>query len=86
METVTRRNLLTFWRRDLCPVEVFPARCFSVAGQPCDYCVTACETGAVWLDDTGRPRVDGSRCDGCGQCEFLCPAPTPAIRVIAGID
>lgn len=55
------------------------ARCWSALGQPCDYCVTACPIRAISLD--GLPRVDATRCNGCGACEQICTATPAAITV-----
>jgi Fe-S-cluster-containing hydrogenase component 2 len=42
---------------------------------PCDPCQTACPTGAIAVGDdiTAPPRLDASLCDGCGNCQPVCP-------------
>jgi ferredoxin-type protein NapG len=44
----------------------------------CDACATRCPAGAITFE-ADRPRVDETRCDGCGACERACPAPGGAI-------
>ena len=59
-----------------------PSLCWSVRGQPCDYCVTACPVGPTALSFEGdRPRVHPEQCTGCGQCVFICTATPPALMV-----
>ncbi|WP_300461397.1 RnfABCDGE type electron transport complex subunit B [Desulfobacula sp.] len=36
-------------------------------------CVRACLFGALSIGDDGLPRVDQSKCTGCGACERVCP-------------
>ncbi|RLG46587.1 MAG: hypothetical protein DRO06_04205 [Thermoproteota archaeon] len=41
---------------------------------PCDSCLWACPVGAVEKEAvTSPPRVDWSRCTGCGNCVLACP-------------
>lgn len=37
-------------------------------------CIKACAWGALSLDGGGKLRVDESRCNGCGACEYVCPS------------
>ncbi|MFH1153403.1 MAG: RnfABCDGE type electron transport complex subunit B [Pseudomonadota bacterium] len=36
-------------------------------------CVAACKFGALSMGNDGLPKVDQSRCTGCGACERACP-------------
>lgn len=58
-----------------------PDRCLARTG--CATCVERCPTpGAIrWQD--GAPVVVPQVCDSCGVCVALCPAPTPAIALVA---
>lgn len=58
----------------------------------CDNCAWHCPHGAITMvpkdpDDKWSikiPRVDASKCTGCGECEYLCPArPISAIHIEA---
>lgn len=40
----------------------------------CGMCVEACQYGALSFDKERRPVVDGSLCNGCGECVCICPA------------
>ena len=40
----------------------------------CGVCIDACEYGALSFDDERRPVVDEELCNGCGECERICPA------------
>ncbi len=48
-------------------------RCIAFVGG-CTECFKACPYGAISLDASNRPVVDGSLCNGCGVCEYICPA------------
>jgi ferredoxin-type protein NapG len=39
----------------------------------CIKCKDICKYKAITLDDANRPVVDAGKCNGCGQCEFICP-------------
>ena len=71
---------------DLCEVKMGKARinyqaCYQAAGQPCDYCITACplKADAISADERGVPKVKDGGCVGCGICAYYCPAD--AIKV-----
>jgi len=42
---------------------------------PCNPCEAACPTGAIVIGDdiSGLPRLDSSKCTGCGICMMRCP-------------
>ena len=44
------------------------------AGSSCLVCVETCPYDAIKTDDSGRPLVDESLCNGCGACEHACPS------------
>lgn len=94
-EELSRRDLLTFWRRAPTPEEVPPppppeppradldwARCIAYRDIACDSCLRVCPVeGALQVDHHGHPRVDIYRCTGCGECEKVCPTDPPSIVV-----
>ncbi|MFQ5639714.1 MAG: 4Fe-4S dicluster domain-containing protein [bacterium] len=60
-------------------------KCFAYAGQVnmCDYCFERCplKGEAIVMEDR-KPRVIADNCTGCGICEYYCPAPGNAIKVL----
>jgi ferredoxin-type protein NapG len=40
----------------------------------CMKCYGSCRPKAISKDALDRPVVDESKCTGCGECEFVCPA------------
>ena len=51
-------------------------------GKSCLVCYERCSYQAIEPDSRGRPRVDESRCTGCGACQNTCvTCPDPAIVV-----
>ena len=40
----------------------------------CGICVDACEYEALSYGDERHPVVDAAKCNGCGECERICPA------------
>jgi Pyruvate/2-oxoacid:ferredoxin oxidoreductase delta subunit len=38
----------------------------------CTNCARACPFGAIQVDMHAGPRIDASRCKGCGRCEIAC--------------
>jgi len=65
--------------------EVDAGRCWSAQGQVCDYCAGECNrhVRAIVLEPGAPPRVDGSRCDGCGRCEYICPVTGQAAITVS---
>jgi polyferredoxin len=54
--------------------------------KPCKKCYDLCPVKAIkldpWLGDLMIPRIDETICNGCGACEYICPArPDKAISV-----
>ncbi len=62
---------------------ISPVKCFAFIGQVCDYCHDCCpEKDKAILMEKGKPLVIEDKCTGCGICEFYCPAPGKAIRIL----
>jgi ferredoxin len=62
-------------------VSVRPQLCLAWQGSFCSTCVERCPVeGAIALD-AGRPRVVAERCNGCGVCVRVCPAPVNAFEL-----
>jgi ferredoxin-type protein NapG len=40
----------------------------------CTVCVDECPYEAITLDERKHPVVDTHKCNGCGKCEYVCPA------------
>ena len=66
-------------RDDAAVARLLPTACLAFRGTPCTSCVERCPVpGALRLVGE-RPTIDRDRCDGCGECIDVCPAPVPAI-------
>ena len=56
-------------------------------GFKCGACANNCPAGAITMTETAEgsgqflPKVDASKCIGCGACEYACPAIPKAIKV-----
>ncbi|MBN1205953.1 MAG: 4Fe-4S binding protein [Myxococcaceae bacterium] len=62
-------------------VSVRPQLCLAWQGSFCSTCAERCPVeGAIALD-AGRPRVVAERCNGCGVCVRVCPAPLNAFEL-----
>jgi ferredoxin-type protein NapG len=62
---------------------ITPVKCFAFNGQVCDYCHDCCpEKDKAIVMEKGKPIVFEDKCTGCGICEFYCPAPGKAIRIL----
>jgi Fe-S-cluster-containing hydrogenase component 2 len=50
---------------------------------PCNPCETVCAAGAITVGEpiTSLPRLDASKCSGCGLCIAICPG-----QAIFGLD
>ena len=63
--------------------ELLPWNCLGSLGSFCSTCVERCpEPGAIELSDA-TPVVPVDLCTGCGECTFSCPAPAPALQMVA---
>ncbi len=51
-------------------IEAVPLQCMHCEDAPC---VGVCPTGASYVDDTGRVRVNEEKCIGCRYCMAACP-------------
>ncbi len=61
------------------------SHCWAALGQFCDYCLKECRrhVNAITISPGCPPEIDQERCDGCGRCEYICPANgSSAIRVV----
>lgn len=58
-------------------------RCFPYMGIICRACFESCPIfrEAIYLEDEMYPKVDISKCIGCGICEKVCPVEGSAIVV-----
>lgn len=56
--------------------EVREDRCIAWNRGMCAVCEKACPYGAIQRDKNGHPVVDEDKCNGCGICEYVCPALT----------
>ena len=52
---------------------VFPERCLAYS-EGCLVCDEACPYEAITPDEYGHPIVNLELCNGCGVCEYVCPA------------
>lgn len=50
----------------------------------CSVCVERCPVPGALEWRAGRPAVVADRCDGCGSCAEVCPAPELAIEIRRG--
>lgn len=54
-------------------------RCLGSEG--CDRCIAVCLEKAIGRDEDGKLQIDRDRCDGCGDCAYVCP---PQALEVAG--
>lgn len=53
--------------------KVFEFNCLAYKDIMCDYCIRACPLGQTALTiEAGKPKVNESNCNGCGQCVAAC--------------
>ena len=56
--------------------------CLAYQNSFCSTCLERCPIPAAISRVEGLPRVNPDACTGCGICVDLCPAATPAIRIL----
>lgn len=61
--------------------KVLSHRCLATTSF-CSVCLERCPIDGAIVVALGRPRVDASRCDGCGRCIAACPAPILAFELV----
>ncbi|MCX7827069.1 MAG: 4Fe-4S binding protein [Verrucomicrobiae bacterium] len=85
---IARLSLAEKRRRVIGPAKVDLDVCLLANGQECTACIRACPYQALTVVSDGfesQPRLDLTRCTGCGACEAICPTrPARAIRVVPG--
>jgi Pyruvate/2-oxoacid:ferredoxin oxidoreductase delta subunit len=62
-------------------VRVRTGLCLAWQGSFCTTCVERCPVEGALVLEAGRPRVVAERCDGCGTCVRVCPAPLNAFEL-----
>lgn len=63
-------------------VRVRPQLCLAWQGSFCSTCSERCPVEGAISVELGRPRVEASRCNGCGLCVQVCPAPLNALEFL----
>ena len=85
---IPRLSLTAKRHRIIGPAVVDPAICLLANGRECVACIKQCPFQAIAMQSSdggfsNQPRVDLSRCTGCGACEAVCPVrPRRAIVII----
>lgn len=64
------------------PVRVRPQLCLAWQGSFCSTCSERCPVEDAIVIEAGRPRVVEARCNGCGLCVQVCPAPINALELL----
>jgi MinD superfamily P-loop ATPase len=63
-------------------VRVRPQLCLAWQGSFCSTCSERCPVENAIVIELGRPRVVEDRCNGCGVCVQVCPAPLNAFAFL----
>jgi MauM/NapG family ferredoxin protein len=62
---------------------IIKTKCYAYNGQRCDYCYSQCPDKGMAIEmDAGKPLIHADQCNGCGMCEYLCPAPGKAVTIL----
>jgi len=56
--------------------------CLAHRGSFCSTCIERCPVPGAIATTHGRPSVVADLCNGCGICQFMCPAPINAIHIL----
>jgi ferredoxin len=56
--------------------------CLAYQNSFCSTCVERCPIEGAITMENNLPRVNASLCDGCGQCQQVCPAPRNGILLL----
>lgn len=56
------------------------------SGEDCGLCSTVCPAGAITLRRSGAPKLNGSRCIGCGACMDICPGMSAKAFRMEGVE
>ncbi len=79
----TGHNLPVFSLREgLMAVRVRPQHCLAWQGSFCSTCSERCPVEGAIVVESGHPRVVEERCNGCGLCVQVCPAPLNAFEFL----
>jgi ferredoxin-type protein NapG len=65
---------------------VLAPQCLNRMGSTCSVCVQRCPVPGAIAMENGLPVVRDAACNGCGICHHVCPAPTPAILILAALQ
>ena len=63
-------------------VRVRPHLCLAWQGSFCSTCSERCPVEGAIAVESGHPRVVEARCNGCGLCVQVCPAPLNAFEFL----
>jgi len=63
-------------------LRVRPQLCLAWQGSFCSTCSERCPVEDAIVIELGRPRVVDARCNGCGLCVQVCPAPLNAFEFL----
>lgn len=61
--------------------EAFNDRCLA-RNNSCSACVESCKPQAIKLNPGVGIRINTNFCDGCGNCEYVCPVEPKAVVLI----
>lgn len=61
--------------------EAFNDRCLALSNS-CSACVESCKPQAIKLNPGVGIRINPQICNGCGNCEYVCPVEPKAVVLI----